>query len=240
MTPFLAHDRLPRVSWGAVFAGVILSMIVFFVLSVLGSAIGSSMLAPLRYQNPMTGFGFGTGIWVVFMVVLALLAGGYCAGRCAPVLGWLHGILAWALVTMLTVYMFGSMVLGVINVAGSVAATSANVVAQSGHAPDQSNVKSLAGAVQQKLQQNGMDLNASGPQADQQMRQAADTASRGLARTTWWTFAMLLLGAIIAAAAGNLGFRHQPPVEEEGGAAIDDRLERAPLGAERVEPRPRV
>jgi len=28
------------------------------------------------------------------------------------------------------------------------------------------------------------------------------------------------LGAIVAAAAGNLGFRHQPLVEEMGGAAV--------------------
>jgi predicted PurR-regulated permease PerM len=204
-------------------------------LGVLGSAIGSSMLAPLRYQNPTTGFGFGTGIWIVFMIVLALLAGGYCAGRCAPVLGWLHGILAWALVTIFTVYVFGSIVAGVVGVASSAASTGANVAAQSAQGMDQGTVKSLANAAQQKLQQSGIDLNASGPQADQQMRQAADAATRGVARTTWWSFAMLVLGAIIAAAAGNLGFRHQPLVEEEGGAAVDDvRHERVAPTAARV------
>src|SRR5258708_6851410 len=104
MATLVAHDRLPRISWGAVFAGIIISLAVFLVLGVLGTAIGASALAPLQYQDPSRGFAFGTGIWAVFMTVASVLAGAYFAGRSAPVLGWLHGLLAWAVVVLFTTY----------------------------------------------------------------------------------------------------------------------------------------
>ncbi|RYF38416.1 MAG: hypothetical protein EOO27_50845, partial [Comamonadaceae bacterium] len=49
------------VSWGAVFAGLVLSLIVYLVLSVLGTAIGASAIDPLVDRNPFSGFGVGAG-----------------------------------------------------------------------------------------------------------------------------------------------------------------------------------
>lgn len=63
---------------------------------------------------------------------------------------------------------------------------------------------------------------ASNPQAEQDARQAADTAARVIARATWFSFAALVVGAVIAIGSGNLGFRHQPPFEEGGGSGRDD------------------
>jgi len=66
---------------------------------------------------------------------------------------------------------------------------------------------------------------ASGPEAEQDARQTADVAARGVARATWYSFAALVVGAIIALVSGSAGFRHQPPFEEGGGSAGDgDRL----------------
>jgi hypothetical protein len=64
---------------------------------------------------------------------------------------------------------------------------------------------------------------ASGPQAETDARAAADTAARAVARATWFSFAALIVGAIIALGSSNLGFRHQPPLEEGGGSALDDK-----------------
>ncbi|WNC93218.1 hypothetical protein RI103_20600 [Paraburkholderia sp. FT54] len=55
------QSGLPRVSWGSVIAGVILSLIAYLILSVLGAAIGTSSLSPLSRPNPLQGFGFGSG-----------------------------------------------------------------------------------------------------------------------------------------------------------------------------------
>jgi hypothetical protein len=61
---------------------------------------------------------------------------------------------------------------------------------------------------------------ASSPEAGQRARETADTAARGVARASWFSFAALIVGAIIAIVSGSAGFRHQPPIEESGGSAV--------------------
>jgi len=61
----------------------------------------------------------------------------------------------------------------------------------------------------QQMQRYGVYVGELDSPTDQQLRATADAAAKHLARATWWGFAMLLLGAVVAAAAGNLGFRHQ-------------------------------
>ncbi len=221
MQLLVTQNGLPRVSWGAVVAGVILSLIVYLVLSILGAAVGASLLSPLSQPNPMRAFGFGSGVWMIVTTVVAVVVGSYFAGRCAPVLGWLHGLLAWAVMILFVTYAAASLVGSAVSVAGKVATAGATVGASSnGSQPD----GSLAGSVKQQLQGAVASATAvaSSPQAEQNAREAADTAARAIARATWFSFAALIVGAIIAVTAGNLGFRHQPPSEEAGGAARDD------------------
>ena len=66
------RDGLPRLSWGSIIAGVILSMIVYLIMSVLGTAIGASLLSPMSKPDPLHGFGFGSGVWVIVTTVLAV------------------------------------------------------------------------------------------------------------------------------------------------------------------------
>jgi MFS family permease len=215
MTTLVTHDRLarnglPSISWGAVFAGIILSLIILLTLGVLGAAIGASALAPLQYQNPLHGFGFGTGVWVVFMMVVALIAGAYFAGRCAPVLGWLHGILMWAVVVLVTSYLASALIGTTVNVVSNVAA---NASAAASNSEVGKAANSLLDSAGQTLRQHGINVPSAQPQSDTQMRENADAASRQVARATWWSFALLVLGAVISCAAGHLGFRHHPRVE---------------------------
>jgi len=72
-----------HVSWGAVIAGVILSLIAYLIMSVLGTAIDASLLAPVSQPNPGRDFGFGSGVWVIITTVLAVFVGSYFAGRVA-------------------------------------------------------------------------------------------------------------------------------------------------------------
>jgi len=46
---------------------------------------------------------------------------------CAPVLGWLHGLLAWAVTVLMVVYGMALVVAGAVSFAGNVAATGATV-----------------------------------------------------------------------------------------------------------------
>ncbi|WP_168788010.1 hypothetical protein [Paraburkholderia aromaticivorans] len=215
------QEGLPRLSWGSVIAGVILSSIVYLIMSVLGTAIGASMLSPLSQPNPLHGFGFGSGAWVIITTVLAVFVGSYFAGRCAPVLGWLHGLLSWAVMALLVVYGMSSLLAGAVSTVGSVASTGAQVSAtaanQNGGAGD------LVNSAKQQVQAAVASAAsaASGPEAEQNARQAAETAARAVARASWFSFAALVVGAIIAAVSGSAGFRHQPPFEDAGGAGVE-------------------
>ncbi|MEI6002333.1 hypothetical protein H3V53_35980 [Paraburkholderia bengalensis] len=222
MRLLITRDGLPRLSWGPVIAGVILSMIVYLVLSVLGAAVGASLLAPLSKPHPLEGFGLGSGIWMILTTVLAVFVGSYFAGRCAPVLGWLHGLLSWAVMTLFVAYGMTSILAGTVSTAGSIAATGAQVgataTAQNGSAPAVLNSakEQIQGAVASAASM------ASSPAAEQQARETADTAARGIARASWYSFAALVVGAIIAIVSGGAGFRHQPPFEKSGSTSERD------------------
>jgi hypothetical protein len=174
-------------------------------------------------QNPTRGFGFGSGVWVIVTTVLAVFVGSYFAGRCAPVLGWLHGLLSWAVMTLLVVYGMASFIGSAVSAAGSVASTAATAGAAAGNESSLSVVDSARQQVQAAIASAASA--ASSPEAEQDARQTADIAARGVARATWYSFAALVVGAIIALVSGSAGFRHQPPFEVGGGSAGDgDRL----------------
>ncbi|MEC5409367.1 hypothetical protein VOM14_27860 [Paraburkholderia sp. MPAMCS5] len=215
------RDGLPRLSWGAIIAGVILSMIVYLIMSVLGTAIGASLISPMSKPDTLRGFGFGSGVWVIVTTVLAVFVGSYYSGRCAPVLGWLHGLLSWAVMTLLIVYGMTSLVTGAVSTASSIAATGAQVGATAANQSGAGNP--LIDSAKQQVQAAVASAAsaASSPDAEQNARQAADTAARGVARASWFSFAALVVGAIIAIVSGGAGFRHQPPFEEGGGSSTE-------------------
>jgi glucan phosphoethanolaminetransferase (alkaline phosphatase superfamily) len=207
------QSGLPRVSWGSVIAGVILSMIAYLILSVLGTAIGMSVLAPLSRPNPLEGFAFSSGAYLIVMTVIAVFLGSYFAGRCAPMLGWLHGLLAWAVMILMVLYGATSLLGSAVSVAGSVASTGATV----GATMDRSEAAGTAASTLTQRVQGAIasaTAEASSPQAQADARQAADTAARNVARASWFSFAALIVGAIISIVSGHAGFRHQPPFEE--------------------------
>ena len=125
------QDGLPRISWGAVIGGAILSLSIYLSMSVPGTAIGASLLVPMSHPNPGRVFGFGSGAWVIVTTVPAVFVGAYFTGRCVPVLGWRHGLLAWAVMTLLLPYGMTAIIGGAVSVAGN-AATTVNVGAAAG------------------------------------------------------------------------------------------------------------
>src|SRR5262245_25491701 len=71
-----------RVSWGAIFAGVVIALVVQVLLSVLGLGLGVATFDPLRGDNPDAAtFSIAAGIWYLVSGIIAALAGGYVAGR---------------------------------------------------------------------------------------------------------------------------------------------------------------
>ena len=64
---------LKRISWGAIFAGTVLAIVLQLALSLLGLGIGLGTIDPLTEQNPMSGIGTGAAIWWIVTMSLAPL-----------------------------------------------------------------------------------------------------------------------------------------------------------------------
>lgn len=117
---------IKRISWGAVFAGVVVAMVLQLTLSLLGIGIGVGTIDPMEEQNPMSGLGTGALIWWIVSMLLSLFAGGWVAGRLAGMSttfdSVLHGIITWSLFALLTFYLLttalGRVVSGVGGVVG--------------------------------------------------------------------------------------------------------------------------
>src|ERR1700712_2932016 len=75
-----------RISWAAIFGGVILVVAVQLLLSLLGAGIGLGTVNTNSGTTPDAGsIGIGAGAWWVISSMVALAFGGYVAG-------WLAGI----------------------------------------------------------------------------------------------------------------------------------------------------
>src|ERR671921_2091426 len=112
---------LNKISWGAVFAGVVVALVTQFILNMFGIGLGAASLDPAAGAgaNPAAStFSIGAGIWFVLSGILASLAGGYAAGRLAgkpkeSTGGW-HGLTAWALTTLVVLYLLSTAVGGIL------------------------------------------------------------------------------------------------------------------------------
>ncbi|XAH24703.1 hypothetical protein AAFF27_05795 [Xylophilus sp. GW821-FHT01B05] len=148
------------VSWGAVFAGLVLSLIAYLVLSVLGAAIGASAIDPIGDRNPFSNFGVGAGIWAGLTTLVAIAIGGFVAGYLSRRSGALHGLLAWALTTLATVYLLVSATGGALSLAGSAAKTGLNVAGSVASAGASAAGPAIGDAIKGQLNQAGISLDA--------------------------------------------------------------------------------
>ncbi|WP_207102881.1 PhnA-like protein [Paracoccus shandongensis] len=111
-----AHTILiNKVSWGAIFAGVVVALVVQILLTMLGVGIGLATLDPGTGDNPAAStFSIAAGIWYVVSGIVASFAGGYIAarmsGKTVPTTGALHGLTTWAFTTLLVLYFLSTTV----------------------------------------------------------------------------------------------------------------------------------
>ena len=108
-----------RISWGAIFAGVVIAVAVQLVMGILGTGIGLSMVDPVQGSTPgAAGFGIGAGIYWLITTIVALGAGGYAAARMSGVTekfdALVHGLVVWGVTLILTLYLLTSAVGGII------------------------------------------------------------------------------------------------------------------------------
>ena len=108
-----------RISWAAIFGGVILVVAIQLLLSLLGAGIGLGTVNTSAASTPNAGsLGIGAGIWWVVSSCIALFAGGYIAAWLAGIEirfdGMLHGLVTWGIATLLTFWLLTSAIGGII------------------------------------------------------------------------------------------------------------------------------
>ncbi len=108
-----------RISWAAIFGGVILVVAVQLLLSMLGAGIGLGTINTNAGTTPdASSLGIGAGVWWVVSSMIALAFGGYVSAWLAGIeLRWdgvLHGLITWGIATLLTIYLLSSAVGGII------------------------------------------------------------------------------------------------------------------------------
>ena len=70
-----------RLCWGAIFAGVFVTLVTGLILSLLGVAIGAATIQPLTERLPLKGLGIGGGIWLLIAGLISSFFGAWVAGR---------------------------------------------------------------------------------------------------------------------------------------------------------------
>jgi hypothetical protein len=108
----------PATDWGAIVGGALGAIAVSIILFTAGSGFGLSTIEPWSFANraPET-FAIGAAIWLIVMQWLSSAFGGYLAGRLRA--KWIgprtdevlfrdtaHGLLAWALATVIVAALF--------------------------------------------------------------------------------------------------------------------------------------
>ncbi|KQT14506.1 PhnA-like protein [Methylobacterium sp. Leaf399] len=110
---------LNEVSWGAIFAGAVTALVSQVVLNMVGVGIGLSSVGTNAADNPAAStLSMGAGVWFIVSGIVAALAGGFIAGRLSgkPVTAaaGLHGLVSWAVTTLVVLYLLTSAAGGLI------------------------------------------------------------------------------------------------------------------------------
>lgn len=103
------------VSWGAIFAGVVVALVVQILLTMLGAGIGFATIGGDTASNPAAStFSISAGVWYIASGIIASFIGGYIAarmsGRTQAAVGALHGLTAWAFTTLLVLWLLSTTV----------------------------------------------------------------------------------------------------------------------------------
>jgi hypothetical protein len=135
-------ERASYVDWAAIIAGAVLATAVAFLMLTFGTAIGLSFASPYRMpgEGSLWLFAVAAGLWLMWVQGSAYMAGGYLAGRLrrrhfdavgdeVEVRDGAHGLVVWALGTLIAALVVAFLGTGTVQVAGSaaqVAATAAS------------------------------------------------------------------------------------------------------------------
>jgi hypothetical protein len=213
-TTYPVYDRpSARISWGAVFAGAIIALATQIVLALIGMAIGLATLNPATGDSPSgTALGTGAAIWLVISSLVSLFIGGYIAARLAGRFnGWLHGLVTWGTLTLLTLMLLTTAAGQLIGAASGLTNFAVSNSDKTSRLPAalQQPIDQLKSQASQTADQAAAQAQTTDPQTREvQARDAGEKAAKGGAVGTGAAAFPMILGAIAAALGGRTGERH--------------------------------
>jgi len=214
-----------RVSWPAVFAGLVIGLAIQLLLSLLGVAIGASTIDPLRGDTPGKGIAIGAGIWFLISGLIATYVGAcvaaYLSGSPRKSDRMLHAILSWGMASLVTAFLLssslGALVGGTMRVVSNAAggATQTLAARATENAAGSPAMNQDTGNRNEAVCGVGSQSAESLGAAEQKAREAGDAVAKATAAGAWWTFGMLVLGLGVAAFAGATEQRYYHDITGE-------------------------
>ncbi|MDY3555234.1 hypothetical protein R5W24_004373 [Gemmata sp. JC717] len=206
-----------RISWGAILAGSVLAVALYFLLTLLGGAIGFSVSDKFGGRT----IGIAAAVYAIVVTAFCLFAGGFVASQLTTGENKreaaMYGLLVWAAVFAMLLWLmasgvkagFNSMV-GVATAGGNVADVAAKNVSQA----DAEEAARRFGFTQQQIDEvkakaKSAPADARAAAEDPANRQRAEDAAREAGdvatRVTWYSFLGTLVSMLAAAAGGYVG-----------------------------------
>ena len=130
------------VDWGAIVAGAVVALAISFVLLAFGSAVGLSLGSAEPGEGVSLGWiSIASGIWFIWVAITAFAAGGYAAGRLRRAASGVgidevetrdgaHGLVVWALATLLAGVMAANGIGGLTGAAARAAGDAAGTASE--------------------------------------------------------------------------------------------------------------
>lgn len=206
-----------RISWGAILAGSVLALALYFLLTLLGGAIGLSVSDKFEGRN----IGIGAAVYAIVVTAACLFVGGLVAAQLTTGENKreaaMYGLLVWAAVFAMLLWLMATGVRAGFNTMIGVAtagSAAGNAVAQNTTQGDWESMARRAGVSQQQidnLRQQAQNAPAQvgaavqDPATRQQASQTAEEAGEAATRVTWYTFLGVLVSMVAAAAGGLVG-----------------------------------
>ena len=202
-----------RVSWGAIFAGLFVTLIMQVLFTVLGLAVSTTLNTPWATGDLSGGLALGAEIWLLGTGLVSLFIGAGIAGRLSGgprlVDGMLHGVVTWSVSMLATIFFLASLTGAGIGGLGSLVGlalthpgTPRVAISENQAHPNISRPLAPTG-------RSGSDSDMA-PENEQSLGDGnAAGISNGLSNA-WWGFVALSAGLLVAAWAGWIGASSLP------------------------------
>jgi hypothetical protein len=195
-----------RISWGAIFAGAMVALALYFLLTLLGGAIGLSISGRIQADK----IGNGAALWAIAVTLVSLFVGGCVASQCTvgetKNEAILYGVVVWGVVFGILLFLTASAfrtgfhaLMGVANVG--------EVATRTSSPEDFEAAAQRAGMSQTEIDTWKQKLTAT-PEATRNAVTDPNNqraATEGTAKVAWWAFLGTLLSMIAAVGGAYLG-----------------------------------